>query len=86
MADTKDLGGAMTQTSGQRCDKTADETTPKQPTKTRQNSQQKRAKNYIAVGNGELTEPLGETAECPKCGKVCEVRYSDEGTLAFVSC
>ena len=41
---------------------------------------------FIAVGNGELHERLGKTAECPKCGKVCEVEHSKPPTLSFVKC
>lgn len=42
--------------------------------------------NFIAVGNEELTEPIGEKAPCPHCGKEYLVENSVPPTLQFVKC
>ena len=47
---------------------------------------------YVAIGADELTEPLGDTIICERCGAVHAVEYGrrtdgtlDQGT-AFVRC
>ncbi len=51
---------------------------------------------FVAIGNDELGDEVGETAICPNCGKQHEVSYGEEvkedGTkvksdlLGFVKC
>jgi hypothetical protein len=41
---------------------------------------------FIAVGNGELTEKLGKTIICSRCGKRHKVEQDDEGHLQYIKC
>lgn len=51
---------------------------------------------FIAIGNDQLGEPIGDTAKCPKCGAEHQVSYGErvlaDGTrepsklLAIVKC
>lgn len=36
---------------------------------------------FIAVGNEELTDYVGETCECPACGEIKQVKYGTSRRL-----
>jgi len=43
---------------------------------------------YIGFTNESLSKlpKLGPTASCPKCGKECDIKYSNPPLLQFISC